>query len=87
MQVCQPTSEAAGHPLLVGWLEAAMPQTTSRGLEGKRLYSFGSNKKSAGLADESRILRRPEQVSIFESRESATVARRLVATLMGMDSH
>ena len=42
--------------------------------------------RKRGVADESRTLRRPEQVAMFESREAATVARRLLTTLMGIAS-
>ena len=42
--------------------------------------------RKRGVADESRTLRRPEQVALFESRESATVARRLLTTLTGIAS-
>ena len=40
--------------------------------------------RKRGVADESRTLRRPEQVAMFESREAATVAGRLLTTLMGI---
>ena len=52
------------------------------GLKARDCTVLASRKRP--VADESRTLRRPEQVWMFESREAATVARRLLTTLMGI---